>query len=75
VEEQRFEKGALRLIKEHGLGELISQGLNASVGLLSYLRVKGTRGYGASIRLAHLIRGRALAWVLEIAYNVEHYAR
>jgi hypothetical protein len=41
AEEQRFEKGALWSIKEHGLGELISQGLNTSVGLLSYLRGKG----------------------------------
>jgi hypothetical protein len=41
VEEERLEKGALRSIKEHGLGELISQGLNASVGLLSYLRENG----------------------------------
>jgi hypothetical protein len=41
VEEERFEKGALWSITEHGLGELIWEGLNASVGLLSYLREKG----------------------------------
>lgn len=40
VEETKFGKAVLGSIREHGLGELILEGLNASAGLLSYLREK-----------------------------------
>jgi hypothetical protein len=41
VEEEWFEQSALRSIREQGLGELISAGLEAPGGLLGYLREKG----------------------------------
>src|SRR5262249_16116904 len=41
IETMRLDRGALNSITDQNLGELISEGLDAPIGLLSYLREKG----------------------------------